>query len=205
MSQDDEHFTIAKPASAQTLVKGSRFIAHAEAIVDKESAENFVSKISAQYRDATHNCFAYKIGVGDAAIFRFSDAGEPSGTAGRPILQALEIKKLTNAAVVVARYFGGAKLGTGGLARAYQAAALAALNQAPVVPYFLQIKLRIRFLFKFTNAVHQLLNKFRGQILESRFGEPTQYVIQIKAIDVEAFAAELRDATRGLVGIETLA
>lgn len=185
-------------------VKGSKFIAHATPAADKEIAETFIAEIAEQFRDATHNCFAYKIGVGDAATFHFSDAGEPSGTAGRPILQAIDTKKLTNVAVVVTRYFGGTKLGTGGLVRAYHSAALAALNEAAVVPHFPQIQLRLSFAFQLTNAVHQLLNKFSGEVVESRFVEQTEYVIQLKASDAESFAAELRDATSGRIVIENL-
>jgi uncharacterized YigZ family protein len=202
MATESDYFTIEQSAMAQTIVKGSKFIANAEPVVDKEGAENMVAGISAKFRDATHNCFAYRIGIGDAAVFRFSDAGEPSGTAGRPILQAIESKSLTNVAVVVTRYFGGTKLGAGGLVRAYHASAMAALNQAAIIRCYRQIKLRVTFSFEFTSAVHQLLNKFPGEIVETRFSEKTEYVIQLKAKDVEAFSSELADATSGRVGIE---
>ncbi len=202
MSSANEYYTIESLATTQLIVKGSRFITHAAPASEKESAETFIAGISETFHDATHNCFAYKIGVDDAAIFRFSDAGEPSGTAGRPILQAIETKKLTNVAVVVTRYFGGTKLGTGGLVRAYNSSALAALNQAAISVYYPQIRLRLSFRFQFTNAVHQLLNKFQGQVVESHFSEQSEYVVQLKTVEAEPFTSELRDATSGRVAIE---
>ena len=202
---DLNYFSIEFEAGAELTVKGSRFIAHAAPASDIGGAETFIAETSRTFHDATHNCFAYKIGVGDAALFRFSDAGEPSGTAGRPILQAIEAKKLTNVALVVTRYFGGTKLGTGGLVRAYHAAALAAMNHATLVPYFSQIRLRLSFPFQFTNTVHLFLNKFQGQVVESHFAERTEYVIQLRSMDAGAFGKELRDASSGRVGIEILA
>ena len=109
-----EFKTIMAEVSGEIVIKGSRFIAHATPVSAQSAAAEFIASISQRFHDATHNCFAWKIGLSDAAVFRFSDAGEPSGTAGRPILQAAETRDLTNLAVVVTRYFGGTKLGTGG-------------------------------------------------------------------------------------------
>lgn len=201
MASKDEFYSIAAEASAELKLKGSRFIAHASPTESREVAEAFVASISSRFQDATHNCFAYKIGVGARADFRFSDAGEPSGTAGRPILQAIESKNLTNMVVVVTRYFGGTKLGTGGLIRAYNSAALAALNHAELVQHFSQITLRLKFNYHLANAVHNTLNRFDAQILESRFDDQTTYLVAIKTTVEQKVREELQDISRGKMEI----
>ena len=149
-----EFKTIMAEVSGEIVIKGSRFIAHATPVSVQSAAAEFIASISQRFHDATHNCFAWKIGLSDAAVFRFSDAGEPSGAAGRPILQAAETRDLTNLAVVVTRYFGGTKLGTGGLIRAYSAATLAALEQAEIIISYPEITVTLKFAYAFTNAVH---------------------------------------------------
>jgi len=140
--------------------------------------------------------------MGDQALFRFSDDGEPSGTAGRPILQAIETKDLTNIALVVSRYFGGTKLGTGGLIRAYNSAALEALNKAKIVAKYPQIILRLKFPYEYTNAAQHLINKFRGNILETQFDEQTVYRVQLKTSDEIDFRNELQNASSGKIIVE---
>ena len=202
MALDSEYFTIDKPTTARLTVKGSRFVARALPSDSRNSAEDHVERVSKKHRDATHNCFGYRVGVGDEVDFRFSDAGEPSGTAGRPILQAIESKRLTNVVVVVTRYFGGTKLGTGGLIRAYNSAALAALDRATLVRHFPKISLRLKFTYELANAVHQVVEKFGGRIAESRFQEGSVYCVELKASEEADFRAKLRDVSRGQVVVE---
>jgi len=203
MSEPASFNSIAGPGGAELVVKGSKFISHAAPVENQSAAEEHIHAISARYPDATHNCFGYKIGSGDCAIFRFSDAGEPSGTAGRPILQAIEGKKLTNISVVVTRYFGGTKLGTGGLIRAYSAAARTALEQARTVAYFPQTTLTVRFAYEQTNAVHQMIAKFHAELLQSDFGEQTTYKVQLKQAVSTQFIEDLKNMTAGKIAIET--
>jgi len=197
-----KYFSIESEVSAGLVVKGSKFITNAAPVAEKEEAEKYISTISDRFKEATHNCFAYKTGMGDQAIFRFSDDGEPSGTAGRPILQAIETNDLTNLALVVTRYFGGTKLGTGGLIRAYNSAALQALNKAKRVAKYPQIILRLKFPYEYTNAAQHLINKFGGNILETQFDEQTVYRVQLKASDEMGFRNELQNATSGKVIVE---
>ncbi|MFQ5637618.1 MAG: YigZ family protein [bacterium] len=204
MAFDHEFYSIANEVSSESKVKGSRFIAHACPVESREGAESCIKRLANRFHDATHNCFAYKIGVGDRADLRFSDAGEPSGTAGRPILQAIESKNLTNVAVVVTRYFGGTKLGTGGLIRAYGAVALEALNNAETVQHFPKITFRLRFDYQHANAVHNVLNRFCGQILESRFDDQTTYLVTVKSADENKVREELRDISSGKMKIEVI-
>lgn len=124
--------TLKAPASAELVEKKSRFIGYAAPVADEAAAQAFLQEIRARHRDATHNCYAYQAGEADQ-FQRSSDDGEPAGTAGRPILEVIRGRGLKNTAVVVTRYFGGILLGTGGLVRAYSAAARAAVEAAGLV------------------------------------------------------------------------
>ena len=108
-------FTVCGESKAEITVERSRFLAVAAGVTDEKQAAEFVAGVAKRFYDATHNCYAFSAG----GAKRFSDDGEPSGTAGKPILNVIEQKKLVNTAVVVTRYFGGVKLGAGGLVRAY--------------------------------------------------------------------------------------
>lgn len=119
-------FTVCGESKAEITVERSRFLAVAAGVTDEKQAAEFVAGVAKRFYDATHNCYAFSVG----GAKRFSDDGEPSGTAGKPILNVIEQKKLVNTAVVVTRYFGGVKLGAGGLVRAYSNAAAAALDRA---------------------------------------------------------------------------
>ena len=120
--------SVKQGSEAEYTVNRSRFIGRCFPVESEEAALCLLGDIRKKHWDATHNCFAYRIG--DNAAARFSDDGEPGGTAGKPILNVIEQKKLVNTAVVVTRYFGGVKLGAGGLVRAYSNAAAAALDRA---------------------------------------------------------------------------
>lgn len=119
-------FTVCGESKAEITVERSRFLAVAAGVTDEKQAAEFVAGVAKRFYDATHNCYAFSA----SGAKRFSDDGEPSGTAGKPILNVIEQKKLVNTAVVVTRYFGGVKLGAGGLVRAYSNAAAAALDRA---------------------------------------------------------------------------
>lgn len=128
--------TIAEPVQAEIIEKKSRFIGYAAPVETEEEAQAFLQEIRTRHRDATHNCYAYQVGEHNQ-YQRSSDDGEPSGTAGRPILEVIKGSGLANVIVVVTRYFGGTLLGTGGLVRAYSAtaaAALAAGEQVRLIP-----------------------------------------------------------------------
>lgn len=123
---------IAKSSKAEIIIKKSRFIGHCKYIISKEEAIEFIDDIKKNYYDATHNCYAY-ISDEKGNELKFSDDGEPGGTAGMPILDVLRNKNLVKTVVVVTRYFGGIKLGAGGLVRAYTEATVKALEKAKVV------------------------------------------------------------------------
>lgn len=121
-----EILTLSEPVQAELIEKKSRFIGYAAPVESEEAAQAFLQEIRARHRDATHNCYAYQVGE-HKQYQRSSDDGEPSGTAGRPILEVIKGSGLGNVIVVVTRYFGGTLLGTGGLVRAYSATAQAVL------------------------------------------------------------------------------
>ena len=122
---------ILESGTGEVVEKKSRFIASLVPVSTEEEAEDYIAAVRKKYYDARHNCYAYIIG-NNAEKKKCSDDGEPSGTAGRPMLEVLEKNDLTNALVVVTRYFGGTLLGTGGLLRAYQGAAIEAVNKAVI-------------------------------------------------------------------------
>ena len=127
-----EYKTVYRGGEGEITEKKSRFIANVVPVSSEEEAEEFIESMKKKYWDARHNCYAYIIGE-RGEIKRFSDDGEPGGTAGKPILEVLAGEGITNAAIVVNRYFGGTLLGTGGLVRAYGAAAKAGLSASAVI------------------------------------------------------------------------
>ena len=134
MGSEDTYNIIRKNGGSEIVVTKSRFIGSLESAADVREAEEIITRIRRKYNDARHNCYAYIIMDGDNIIRKCSDDGEPSGTAGRPMLAVMESAGLVNAVCVVTRYFGGVLLGTGGLVRAYTDATSAALDDAEISP-----------------------------------------------------------------------
>lgn len=177
-------------------IKGSRFIADAFPIESTEAADAFLGTVRKTYHDATHHCFAYRLGrVGDT--YRSSDDGEPSGSAGVPILRQIESSELSDVLVVVTRYYGGTKLGTGGLARAYGGAASAVLGEARRRVRLLRGELELVFSYDDTAPVMRLIDRFEGRVTSSHYGEGTTLVVQIPLSQLEPFAAAFVDELRG--------
>ena len=127
-----KHKAIYIGGSGEIVEKKSRFIAHVEAVETVEEAQNFIEDMKKQYWDARHNCFAYSVGI-DHPLTRFSDDGEPGGTAGKPILEVIQGSEIRNIVIVVTRYFGGTLLGTGGLVRAYTDASREGIRNTVIV------------------------------------------------------------------------
>jgi uncharacterized YigZ family protein len=141
---NDTYLTLRGMISNKMKVKGSRFVGYAVPVKSSEEANNFIHDISCKHEDATHCCYAYQLHLEDnPVVFRFSDAGEPSGTAGIPILEAIRGRGLTNVVCVVVRYFGGTKLGVGGLARTYSQCAKNTLEIGKTVKVYMKDQLHI--------------------------------------------------------------
>ena len=148
--------TVVRAAELEDLVKGSRFIAWVARAKSVEEANAFLEEARVRYPDASHHTWAYRIG--DA--YRFSDDGEPGGTAGRPMLEVLTRRDLNEVMAVVTRYFGGTKLGAGGLVRAYSGTLAKALDAAGVVEVKPQVRMRVAVPFADMDTVHRLLNEW---------------------------------------------
>ena len=162
----DYFFTISTKGSAEFKDRGSKFIALVFPIKNKEDFKLALQEVKNQHPKANHYCFAYKIGL-DNTNFRSSDAGEPNGSAGKPILNAIESKNITDVLIIVVRYFGGTLLGVPGLINAYKTTASLALQttqiiQKPVLKYF-----ELEFDYTQTNAVMQVLKKVDAIITEN--------------------------------------
>lgn len=154
-----------------------------------------------EFRDATHNCFAWRLGL-DQDAFRFSDDGEPSGTAGRPILQEIDGRQLTNLAIVVTRYYGGTKLGTGGLIRAYGGAAAEALDAATIVESPIVETVRFTFGYEHSGAVQGVLSALGLEPARADYGESVRMEVAVPIEGVERLRSRLVDATRGQVELD---
>jgi len=183
-------------SSAQHLetLKGSEFLTYAVPVASPQAALEWVKTVRRDHPDATHVCWAYRVG----AAYRFSDDGEPSGTAGMPIYKALEGSGLDCVAVAVVRYYGGTKLGAGGLARAYGGGAAEALRTAPRLEVRPRVHILLSVPFEFSSALFHLLESV---VLEDRQDTYTEAGLTVQAWaledDVNALELSLRDATRG--------
>lgn len=159
----DSYYTIEKNGKAEFKDRGSRFIANAFPVSSREEFKVFHQAVKAEHPKATHHCFAYRLGI-DKSDFRVSDDGEPSGTAGRPILGQIDGRELTNTLVVVVRYFGGTLLGVPGLISAYKTAAAFALQVTPVIERQIEDIYRLRFDYTVLNEVMTIVKLFNCTI-----------------------------------------
>jgi len=201
-NSSDEYLTIKSLVRTKLRVEGSIFITTAIPIDSEESAEEWIRKISKEYFDATHNCFAWRIKKGEQESLKSSDAGEPRGTAGKPILSTIESEKLYNVLVVVTRYFGGIKLGTGGLSRAYRTSAQSALQKAEKVIKWITAEISLSYPLSMTGKVNQILSKYHVRILESRFMDCATARIEVKVSLLETIKKVLVEATNGQARLE---
>lgn len=197
-----EYFTLVVPVENEYKVKDSSFITLLAPAVSRQEAEARISERNQKLRDATHHCFAFRVGFGDQLIAKSSDAGEPAGTAGRPILQMLERRHLINVVAVVTRYFGGTKLGTGGLVRAYGGATAAALALAHIAPIFPKQKFRLQYSYAQTAPIQKILRLMAAEILHEAFAAEVMQVIAVRLSRAEEMPRLLRDACAGKILIE---
>ena len=177
-------------------IRGSRFIATAERVESSAQAMAFLERLRQEFADATHNCFAWVL---DAQTLRSSDDGEPAGTAGRPILQEIQGRDLVEVAVVVTRYYGGTKLGTGGLIRAYGEAAGTALDQAQILEVPVVKTLRLVYGYEFSGAVKGVLTARQAIPGTAEYGAMVDQEVAVPIENLEACQQDLVDATHGRI------
>ncbi|MCQ2605157.1 MAG: YigZ family protein [Bacteroidales bacterium] len=160
--------TIECPSEGLYKEKGSKFLAFAFPVLSEEDAKNKLTDIQKKHHSARHHCWAYKLG-NQGERFRSSDDGEPSNSAGKPILGQLEAFGVTNVMVVVVRYFGGVLLGVGGLVHAYKESAKDALTQATIVEKVIQSCYVVQFAYEQSNAVMNILKRMNCEIVQQTF------------------------------------
>jgi uncharacterized YigZ family protein len=184
----------AREGRGEVREKASRFFGFAARAASPEAAERFLDRLRKEHHDATHVAFAWKIGAGDRAASRASDAGEPSGTAGKPILGALESAELTDAVAAVVRYYGGTKLGTGGLARAYRLAAERAIEAADCEIVYDTVTLEVRCPYEKTGLVRRLLDPPHVRLASERFDPEPVLTLGVRRSRLPALTALLEEA-----------
>ena len=184
-------------------IEKSQFITTARHISSEEEAQNFIAEMRKKYADATHNCYAY---VADRLgnCLRFSDDGEPSGTAGMPILDVIRNKKLYETAVVVTRYFGGIKLGAGGLVRAYSGCASENLDAMQKVLYEMCSQSEYTVAYQSVDLFFRFFSEKSADIIESRYENDVTFVVAVKKSQEQEINLSLINRLNGKVTIKKL-
>jgi uncharacterized YigZ family protein len=180
----DTYRTLTGTSEALFKDRGSRFISHAFPVSDESECRQLIDRIKKQYHDARHNCFAYILGRNGETV-RWNDDGEPSGTAGKPILGQIRSAGLTNTLVIVTRYFGGTLLGTGGLINAYRSAAADALEKAPSGYHVIMLTLQIEFPYTSMNDVMKVIKDEDLDQHEHSFGDLCRMKISVRESESE--------------------
>lgn len=182
--EDDIYKTIEETYEGSFSEKRSKFVSLAIPVNSEEEVKSHLDELRKIYYDARHICWAYHIGT-DEVKFRANDDGEPSGTAGRPILGQIRSFELTDILIAVVRYFGGIKLGTGGLVVAYKAAAANALEQAVIVEKTINETVSITFEYPFMNEVMRIVKEMELTILSQNFEMSCAMTLQIRRSQIE--------------------
>ena len=195
----DSILTLAGPATAEIKERKSRFIALAWPAESEEAASSRIAEAARRYHDSRHVCHASRLGVPPDIREASNDAGEPSGTAGKPILVALRKTELVNAIVVVVRYFGGIKLGTGGLARAYGLAAEEALAAARIRKVLLGREFLLDFPYTLQKTIRHHLSGAEGRVVDEEYGEAVAWKIWLPHSQWRRFENVLTETTAGSV------
>jgi uncharacterized YigZ family protein len=193
-----EHYqTIERPSVAEFKDRGSRFIAFVFPVATLQEAKGHLHKVKKEHPKAEHHCFAYRLGA-DRAVYRASDDGEPSGSAGRPILGQIDSKELTNTLVVVVRYFGGTLLGVPGLIHAYKSATSLALQLVPIVRKPVEVLYELHFDYTLLNSVMQVVRGQQCNIVEQDLQLFCRMIIGVPKYRIPSLLHQMED----LYGVE---
>ena len=190
MNATDTYKTIAKISEGYITEQRSKFIAYAVPVHTPEEVKTYIDGYCTQYYDARHVCWAYMLGA-DRQIFRVNDDGEPSSTAGKPILGVINSNELTDILIVVVRYFGGVKLGTSGLIVAYRAAAQDAVANAEIIEKTVDEEIAITFEYPFLNGVMRIVKEDNPIVLSQNFDMNCQMTLRIRKSEAEKLKARL--------------
>jgi uncharacterized YigZ family protein len=194
----DHYRTLVEPVELRHKIERSEFLGIAFPVTSEEAFFAELERIQKRDFDATHHCWAFRLFA--ASRSRSSDAGEPSGTAGKPILAAIEGAAVHDVGVIVVRWYGGVKLGTGGLSRAYRDTAAAALQGATLLDRYVYERVRVLVPFDMLSVVYRLVQPPDVVLVEELYGEQNEFVFDVRASGVEGFRARLVE--RRLVEIQ---
>ena len=195
----DKIVTISKPAQTEIMVKKSRFIASAIPVDHEQEAINFIKQVKKEHNQANHNVYAYLI---NEHIQRYSDDGEPGGTAGRPVLDVIKHKGLSGIALVITRYFGGILLGAGGLARAYADAAVRGIEVAGINERLLYQELKISMDYHWLGLIKHEIENSGGQQIDAMYGQRVNMQVYLRPEVLEVVVKRLIDKTAAQVVVE---
>lgn len=192
----EQYKTVRQFGSKEIVIKKSRFIGYGKPVANEEEAIAFIDEIKKQHWNATHNCSAYVIGERDE-IQKASDDGEPSGTAGKPILEVMKNQGLKNTAIVVTRYFGGILLGAGGLIRAYTDGAVAAIEAADAIVKVLHQEVFVEIDYTWLGKIENELRNRETRMGETQFTDKVTLTCLPVVSETERFMAWITDLTQG--------
>lgn len=195
------YIKLIEGAEGEIIEKKSRFIAQIAPVETEEEAYAFIEKVKKKHYDARHNCFAFSIGA-EMPLLRFSDDGEPQGTAGKPMLELIQNSGIHDICVVVTRYFGGTLLGTGGLVRAYTQATKEALEACTTKLMQQLLPVLIRTNYTDMGKIQYILNTRQVAIINTEFAEDVVFTVHIPVDDAKAVLKEITDATNARAQIE---
>ncbi|WP_346877787.1 YigZ family protein [Clostridium sp. UBA5712] len=194
------YFTVKGSATSEFQEKKSTFIGYIKRVNTEEEAKNFVNEIKSMHKEATHNVYAYIVGE-NKGIQRYSDDGEPQGTAGIPVLEVIKKNDLTDVAVVVTRYFGGILLGGGGLIRAYSKGASSAIEEAGVVEKVKGLKLRFTLEYDLIGKIQYLCGTNNWHIEDTIYTDKVELSLFTEVENKETIISDFVEATSGKVTI----
>lgn len=190
--------TVARAVQVRLPVGNCRFFASVQTCLSEEEAKTFIEEVSQEFRDANHNAWGIKIGSGDSALTKYSDDREPTNTAGAPIIQAIEGAGLTNCVVVVTRYFGGVKLGVGGLIRAYRHSAAAVLEEAGILETEVRVGIFIRkLIYPVLGTIMHELESLKAEIVAVEYTDEVAIRARVYPAAVAGLRVRVTDLTRG--------
>ncbi len=195
--------SVSGPSRSRIPVGACRFIASLSPCETEEEAREFINLVKEELPGATHHAYAYRLGLGEKTLARFSDDGEPALTAGPPMLGVLEKEKLTNIVLVGTRYFGGVKLGIGGLVRAYRSCARAGVREAAICEKELQTEILLRVPYDYLGGILKEIEAREGKVIEYRYLQDVQIRGRLPLREKDLFARRAAEISRGTAIIET--
>lgn len=190
--ENDSYLTINKPTQALFKEKGSKFFAYTFNVSTEKQIKAILDELKEEHSTSRHVCYAYSLGIHPNFKIRMNDAGEPNNTAGKPIYGQIQSFNLTNVLVVVVRYFGGTKLGVGGLITAYKTAAKEALEEAEIVKKYVGELINMEFTYQQEKQIKALLNQYESKIIEQNFGVTCKMRVEVRVSKKKEFIFQLQ-------------